>query len=284
VALTDNCDVFASISESTFNRIVANMARQRPSTFNYGTASFVNAPQLMCEPIIVSPGLPSNQPRVTQEPPIPVPGTNGAWGMEYCAQLTGLLVDFHPGNVITLPPELKPLAAQTLALQVRVCGGIACPHPAKLAELGLQEAAQFPPLDPGKTIRPEDKQQPPDKLPEILPIERERIHCFCLDVFALASLRRDETPNGPALGVDLKGLEIVDIKPEGLENSLECLISATIVLGVLPRLRISLNDILLDLGTYGNLQIGLTPISTAVPFNPSVAKDEISVFVNVTLN
>ena len=93
----------------------------------------------------------------------------------------------------------------------------------------------------------------PQRAPQVLPLDRERIHCFCLDVFAVALIRRDQTAAGPALAIELEGLEIVDIKPDGLEDSIECLVSTTISLGVLPRLRISIQDIILSLGTYGSL-------------------------------
>lgn len=107
MALTDHCDVFGSLSESFLNSLVKDASRQRPSLFNYGTESFVAAPQLMCQKIEVASGLPGNQPLVTFENPIPVPGTDGAWAFEYCAQLTDLEIDFHPGNRFQLPMEMS---------------------------------------------------------------------------------------------------------------------------------------------------------------------------------
>jgi len=284
VALTSNCDVFASLSETAINNVVRNVARQRPSMFNYGTASFVANPRLMCRPIEVAPNLPSNQPRVTLENPLPIPGTGGAWGLEYCAQLTKLRIDFHPGQLIQLPPELNPpLKAQRLALQVQACGAIACPSPRILGAISDKEADRYPPIDPAEALRGTDKRpQAPERPPQALPPDSKRIHCFCLDVFAIASVRRDQSSSGPTLAIELEGLEIVDIEPDGLEDSIECLISATISLGVLPRLRLFVQDIILSLGTYGSLTIGLTPISAKVPFNPSIANDELDVFVSVS--
>ncbi|HEX2764245.1 MAG TPA: hypothetical protein VHM92_10460 [Allosphingosinicella sp.] len=269
-----------------FNKLVANIGRQRPSLFNYGTTSFVAMPHLMCHPIAVATGLPTNQPRVTLEPPIPVPGTAGAWAMEFCAQLTKLAIDFHPGQLFNLPPELNPpLAAQTLAIGLEVCGAIACPSPKLLAELGAAEGDRYPPIDPLHAIRGEkSRQDPPVRPPQTLPIDREHIHCFCLEVFATARVRHETASGSPVLAAVLKGLEIVDIRPQGLENSLECLLVATLTLGVLPRIRVALDDAILSLGSFGSLDIGLTPISAAVPFNPSIANDRLSVFVNVTLH
>lgn len=284
MALTDHCDIFASLSEDAINAVVRNVARQRPSMFNYGTASFVANPSLLCSPLDLAPNLPGNQPLLTLENPIPVPGTDGAWGLEYCAQLTRLQIDFHPGQLIQLPPELQPpLNDQRLALQARACGAIACPSSRLIDALGDKEADRYRPIDPAASLRGREKrQEPPQRPPMPLPADRENIHCFCLDVFAIAHLRRDQTVNGPALAIELEGLEIVDIEPDGLEDSIECLISATIRLGVLPRLRLSIQDLILSLGTYGSLTIGLTPTSAQVPFNPSIAKDELSVFVSVS--
>lgn len=285
--LTANCDVFTSLSEQAINNVIANVTRQRPSLFNYGTATFVANPQMMCHEIETAPGLPPSQPRVTLESPIPVPGTGGAWGMEYCAQLSKLVIDFHKGNVITLPPELGPeLGEQKLALQMEVCGGIACPDPKTLAAIGDKEAWRYPLIDPLQAVRgekePPRQEQPPRGGMQTVPIARDRIHCFCLSLYVVASVRRVSGPSGPALAIELEGLEIVDLKPDGLEESIECLLTATLVLGVLPRLRLSISDLVLDLDEYGALTIGLTPISAAVPFNPSVADDALSVLVSAT--
>ena len=284
MALTDNCDVFASVTEDAFNNIVSNVSRQRPSLFNLGTSSFVANPQLLCHPIDVAPQLPGNQPRVGLQPLLPVPGTSGAWGLEFCIQLSKLVIDFHPGK-IALPPELDPLAEQHFSLQMQVCGGIACPSSDLLLKIAEGEAGRYPPIDPREAIRQGDKPPDPPRDPPPMrpvPFSRDRIHCFCLDAFAIFTFRRAGGSAGPVLAIDLSGLEIVDIRPDELEESIECLIRTTISLGLLPRLRLALNDLVLSLGTYGSLTIGFTPISASVPFNPSVADDQLSVFVNLS--
>ena len=87
----------------------------------------------------------------------------------------------------------------------------------------------------------------------------------------------DRTNNYIELKLD--GLEIVDIKPEGLENILECYIETIIRLSLLPKLRMSLNKLVFEIENY--LTIEPTPISANVPFNPSVKEDKVSVFVNL---
>lgn len=284
MALTDSCDVFASLSEVTFNNLIANIRRQRPSLFNYGTQSFVVNPLMMCSQIETSPGLPNNQPRISFQPLIPVPGTEGRWGMEYCMQLTKLQVDFHPGQ-LNLPSQLNPpLSPQNLALRLQVCGGIGCPSLDTLNKLGVAEAYTYPSVDSRMMLTDAHDQKVYPRGIRELPIDQGKIHCFCLDLYAIASFRKETVGDDPILSVELKGLEIVNIQPEGLENTIECLLTTTIVLGMLPKIRLALNDIILSLGSYGKLKIGLTPISANVPFNPSVANDRFSVFVNINLN
>ena len=47
--------------------------------------------------------------------------------IDFCVQLVNGAVDFHPGNVFPLPPELGVLAAQRFAIGARVCAGLGCP-------------------------------------------------------------------------------------------------------------------------------------------------------------
>jgi hypothetical protein len=282
--MTDHCDVFASMSEQACNALFSNLSRQRPSLFNYGTDSFVANPALMCRRIVTANGLPSNQPLVARQSPIPVPGTAGAYAVEYCAQLTQLEVDLHPGNVIPLPQNLSPLSDQSFALHAQLCAGIACPDRDLLNKLGYQQATQYRPIDPAASLRGEDTRRaaPPRRDPVVLG-PTSRIHCFFIDLFVTITLRRESGPLGPTIGVELRNLELVDIQPDGLEQGLECLLSATLSLGLLPRFKLAVKDIILSLGEYGLLSIGLTPVSASVPFNPSIQDDRLSVFVDVAL-
>lgn len=283
MAATDFCSIFASVSEDAFNKLVRHVRRQRPSLFNYGTATFVAQPGLLCEKIEVAPGLPGNQPRVALQPLLPVPGTGGAWGFEYCAQLADLRVDFHPGNQFALPPELgPPLKPQRLALKIEVCVGLACPGRDQLERIGDAMAETIHPIDPRSLLegkRP-DSDRPPPREVKPLPVQRDNIKCFCLSLFAVCGFEVRDDAFGKRLRVVLEGVELVDIKPDGLESVLECLIETTVRLSLLPRLKFAIDDMIFGLGTYGELVIGLTPISAKVPFNPSIANDRVSVFID----
>ena len=73
---------------------------------------------------------------LTVENPLPVPGTNGLYGFDFCVQIVKLEIDFHPGNVFALPPELNPpLQPQRLALRLTVCAAIVCPDDRGLEDI-----------------------------------------------------------------------------------------------------------------------------------------------------
>jgi hypothetical protein len=59
-------------------------------------------------------------------------------------------------------------------------------------------------------------------------------------LFAVFHLALQGTPNDPILALKLDNLEIVDIKPDGLENSAECFMKTMLLLGLLPKIRLAL--------------------------------------------
>jgi hypothetical protein len=124
MAFTDKSGLYLAAHEDGINTVIKHVMRQRPSLFNYGTALIQAKPELLCQAIETAPGVTQ---LITVQPPIPLFGANN-FAMNYCIQLTNLEIEFHPGNVITLPAELHPpLAAQRFAFRARVCGGIGCP-------------------------------------------------------------------------------------------------------------------------------------------------------------
>src|SRR4029453_12423534 len=110
------------------NRVVQHFARQRPSFLNYGSGGVVADPSRLCVQVQPDPVLLQRQnPLVGLGPVLPVIGTNGAYQVDYAAQVTALEVDFSPGN-IALPAELNPpLDDQSWAVHATVCGGLGCP-------------------------------------------------------------------------------------------------------------------------------------------------------------
>lgn len=283
MALTDFCDVLGSAHEDGFNRIIFHVMSQRPSLFQYGTASFdytlVNKPIPVCCPVefIHAEVIKRHNPIVGHLDPLPIPGYTGSFGLEYNFSLSQLLIDFEPSNRITLPPELGTrLEPQSFALQAVVCGGIGCPE-TEILNRFIIYPEPYRPTSPGKLL-----QQPPSA-PDSSKLQGfpfQRVRCFKLELYAVLSFARETYSGEPVLGMKLQNLEIVDIKPDKLEDSIECLIRTTLILGIFPKLRIALNALTYNIMNF--IVVGPTPISTQVPFNPSVENDSLTVKLSLT--
>ena len=163
MALTDQSDIFASVTEDGFNRFAEHIMRKRPSLFNYGT-QFVadNWQKLMCRPPDVAPEvLRHANPVVTVEDPLPLLGTNGLYGLNFGIQLTKLRLDLFPQSD-ALPPELGTLQDQQFSLTVEVCAGLGCPDDRTLEQLPPAPYPPFRPVDrEGRTRQAERRSTRP---------------------------------------------------------------------------------------------------------------------------
>jgi len=284
MALTSNSSLFGSINEAGINLALRHIMRKRPSLFNYGTAFFLTRPDRLCERIDAHPWvIERNNPLITVEDPLPLLGTDGTYGLNFCAQLTRAEIDFHPGNVIGLPPELGALPRQHFALHARACAGIGCPSKRFLDGIKLPDKTPDATGQPGGNDRQRGDQRPQPKLPPI-PIPFEELQCFCLDLFAVCHFEISGAAGHQFLRARLDGLEIVDIKPEGLENSIECYLSTLIQLVIMPRLSIALDKFVIQIPlgiTNATVTVSATPTSAAVPNNPAVENDQLKVFIDV---
>ena len=283
MAFTDNCDVFGSVHEDGLNLIGRHLMQQRPSLFNYGTQMFAANPGLLCRKIEAHPEVTRRgNPLITVEDPLPLLGTDGLLGVNFCFQITKLALDIHPGNIISLPGELSPpLGTQRMALHAEICGGIACPDRRIQDRYG--DSFEHPPIKlPGQDEKdPTGKDETGRERGPIVAIPADKVECFCLQLFAIVHMEILRTATGEQLAIRLDDVEIVDIRPEGLENSLECYIAATLRVGILPRVRISLDTMIFEMGKFATLAVSPTPTSGAVPRNPALEEDQIKVFINV---
>ena len=279
MAFTDNSDLYGAIHEEGINRVLRHVMRQRPSLFNYGTAWVAQKPdERLCERITVAPAvIQRGNPMITVEDPLPLLGTDGMYGINFCFQLTRAEIDFHPGNVFTLPPELAPLAPQRFAFHFRVCAGLGCP-PKELIDQ-LQPALPDPGRPPGTAAGPTKERGQPKPPP--VPIPTRKLECFCLDLYAVCHFEVTGPPGDQKLQGKVDGLEIVDIKPDGLENSLECYMNLMVRFVLLPRLSIAIGKFVFDIPNLTSIAIEATPTSAAVPYNPAIEEDQLKVFINV---
>lgn len=306
MGFTDNCDIYVSFHEDGFNGIINHIRRQRPSLFNYATAYVAQHPGLLCKAIghhaIVTV---RGNPLVTIVDPLPIPGTS--YGVNFAAQLAELRIDFHPGDEFALPPELSPpLAAQRLAIKLTICGGIGCPPndsvdnyllsqedpvimtrapEPKVARSrgGVPVTVSTGAYAAGQAVTP----QGTVRSFSVTPLPTNQLNCFCLDAFAVGGMRVAAHSGQFYLEPFIDGIEIVDLKPDGLENSLECYIGLMLKLAILPGLRILLKDVPLSLMQGGtdlfpqstNVVLSLIPVSAALPNNPAIEQDQLKAFI-----
>jgi len=248
--------------------------RQRPSLFNYGTADVAQNRELWCQPVEFTPDVPKyNNPFFTIVNPIPVLGADSPpVGLSFCAQLSKLQIDFHPGNKIALPAELKPpLKPQRFAFQFRVCGAIGCPSSKEIDRIPV------PRQDPAGKESGRGNLPPPIVL-------RGELNCFCLDVFAVGHIERQIVAGRESLLGKVDDLDIVDIKPDSLEDNIVCYIKTTVNVLLREKLAIAIETLMLSFPLFGLATVNLFPTpNPPVPNNPAIEQDQVKAFVTMTV-
>ena len=352
--LTSTSDLYGAIHDDGINRLVRNLMRQRPSLFNYGTALVKANPGLLCSPIDAAPDVTELITLLPRLPLFPAGSIDlgslseygidlsagGGLALDYAVQLTDLQVDFSPGNVFALPPELgPPLDAQQLAFQARVCGGLSCipksvlkkfPHGFRLGNPGMVRqagrryvrraqqiealgrysaqgcvdtsasaassgpssgsaymAAVSPGLAGGLTHARAPSRLYPMPLPlgPLFPIDR--LQCFCMELFATAHSDFEGQAGAQRLSLDIDGIELKDLAPEGLENSIECYMRILMDRVILPQVADAVSENIFRMqeipslegeGTMGSIQISA---ATQPAHNPAVEANQLKLFLNL---
>lgn len=273
MAFTDDCDLFASIHEDGVNRIVRHIMRQRPSLFNYATADVAANRELWCEiPEFSKDVTTFGNPIFTILPYLPVIGADSPpVGLGFTVQVVRAEVDFHPSNVLQLPPELgNKLQKQQFALGLKICGGLRCPDPDVLDKI---------PVTPKRRAAEDDRVPPPPQVN--LPGE---MICFCLDVFAVGHVVREFIAGEEKLLGKVDGIEIVDVTPDGLEASMECYLRTALTLFLRQKLAIAWQTFFVDFPLFGLGTVSLAPTANPpVPNNPAVEDDQLKAFVTMTV-
>lgn len=287
MSLTNFSDVTGIFPETVFNKIIEEVMMQRPSIFNYASKNLIRNNNF-CSPINVKPVLKTmGIDLCTEINKIPIPGNNDPnFGLDFCVQLKELKVDFNPTNSITLPPELGSLAIQQFAFKGTVCAGLSCGKQQKFVgslfdTVKNKEVINVPKIirDTRGTIKnigiKEKKGFEISTGLNFNPFNTASLSCFCLSFFAKLTIVNE---NG-FLKMKLLAIEIQDIAPLGLENSIECYLKHLLDDVVFPKLKIAIQDLSFNVKDY--FTIGITPISAQVPYNPNVSNDKISVFLNI---
>ena len=130
--------------------------------------------------------------------------------------------------------------------------------------------------------------------PDVIVLPTRQLICFCLEIFAVGHFEWGDVIGSQQrwLKARLDGLEIVDLTPAPMEEALECYISTVVRLGILPRLIVPTEKMVLDitaevkrLGLELGKQVNLEPaaVPADVPNNPAVEEDQLKVFVNLEI-
>jgi hypothetical protein len=319
--------------------------RQRPSLFNYGTILVKSNPSLLCSHIDAGPGVTELITLLPRVPLLPSDTTNikeltdlgidlsaaTNLGLDFAAQLTELQVDFHPGDVFTLPPELNPpLQPQRMAFHGKLCAGLSCipknirrwlppvavdlGNPGMIRQSGRKldqrlkayqncdSIASNSPMSNPSIISAStildipSKQINGTRFPNfptfpIFPIDK--LECFCLELFGVGSSQFQGQAGNQKMLLNMDGIELKDLTPVGLENSIECYMEILLERVLLPQisdvvseLAFSLHEIppLPDTPNLGSIQISA---ATTVPHNPAIEDNQLKLFINLeqlTLN
>jgi hypothetical protein len=273
MAFTDNCSLFAAVHEEGINRVVRHIMRQRPSLFNYATADIASNRERWCHAVEHTEDVTKYfNPLFTILPPLPVIGADSPpVSLGFTVQLVRAQIDFHPGNVFGLPPELNPLAPQRFALFFRACGAVGCPS---------SRVIDFLPVTPTQGTDPAGatgQQRDPIFIPG-------EVECFCLEVYVVGHIAREVILGKESLVGKVDGIEIVDIKPEELENSVECYVRTAVSLLLRQKLAIPLVKLFFEIPLFGLGTISLFPTpNPPIPNNPAVEEDQVKAFITMTV-
>jgi len=189
-------------------------------------------------------------------------------GLGFFAQISKAQIDFHPGKNIALPAELNsPLKEQHCVLQLRVCGTVACPNPKEIDYIPI----------PTQDLREKGHQRglPPVQL-------RGQLNCFCLDVFAIGHVERASVSGKDVLLGRLDDMDIVDIKPDRLEDNIICYLKTTVNVILREKLTIAIEKLMLSLPLFGLATVKLFPTpNPPVPHNPAIEDGQVNAFITM---
>lgn len=262
--LTSNCDAIGIFSEEAFNKIIRQVMYQMPSTFNYATKKLITqnnfCSSIYADPVLIQMG----KTVVTKIDKIPVFGSDS--GLDFCMQVKDFKLDFHPNNTVVLPPELGDLSVQQFAMSMKINAGVLCGN------------SRF------SAIKPKEVTLMKKKLSEVFLMDRgivfnsffrDKLSCFSMEAYAVLTIVNDSN----FLSLKLIGLEIKDIEPVVLENIIEYYIKKVLQESVLPKMNIAISKLIFGLDSYAS--ISPMPKSTAIPFNPSITNNKLTVYLKV---
>jgi hypothetical protein len=110
------------------------------------------------------------------------------------------------------------------------------------------------------------------------------LECFCLVVFVVGHFERQFINGKESIVGKVDGIEIVDIKPDGLENSLECYMKTMINVLLREKLTIAVETLTMDFPLFGLATVTLFPTpNPPVAHNPAIEDDQLKVFISMNV-
>jgi hypothetical protein len=246
--------------------------RQRPALFNYATPDIAANRELWCSKIDATGDVfKYGNPLFTIMDPLPLLGADAPpVAIGFIAQLTRARIDFHKGNVITLPGELgPPLKEQHFALEFSACAAIGCPSPR------LVDRIPVTPTD--RAGAGHERKGPPIVLPG-------ETNCWCFDVFVVGHVERQFIAGREALLAKADDMDIVDIKPDVLEENIICYLKTTVNVVLREKLTFAIETLMLSFPLFGLATVTLAPTpNPPVPNNPAVEDDQVKAFITMAV-
>jgi hypothetical protein len=247
---TQNCSIFAAVGEAGINTVIQDLMAQRPALFNYGT-SYFNPPTVpMCNPIPAVGDVTKYH-----NPPftliqVPTLGPLPSNSLDICAQITTLKIDFSPFNTVTLPAGM---AADVQPQQFALEATLS---------VGLLCANPSP----------------------------AHLDCFSLTFYAIGQVGITGNTSSQVLSAKVDDVEMTGINPQGLQDSINCIVMDLINHQILPNLTFAIQTVVLNLSNLLNTTSPSATVSiyaipqlagSAIPNNPALQTDQIQIFVEV---
>lgn len=118
----------------------------------------------------------------------------------------------------------------------------------------------------------------------IFPIDK--LECFCIELFGIGSSKFQGQAGNQKMLINMDGIELKDLAPVGLENSIECYMEILLERVLLPQISDVVSELAFSLheippppdAAIGSIQISA---ATTVPNNPAIEDNQLKLFINL---
>ncbi len=109
--------------------------------------------------------------------------------------------------------------------------------------------------------------------------------CFCLDLYATGGAKTTGPVGNQLIQPFVDGIDIVDIKPDAMENMINCYALLALNQGILPSMGQMISKFAFNNPLPPNLGSIIFSAATSVPNNPAIEDDQLKAFINLdTIN